>query len=168
MSDEGLLVNSLRDELRGLRSDVEDLRRRIPSALFSTYTPTLTATVTNPTLGAGAVQEGLWTRLGDIVIVHSAIIRFGTAGESAGAGFYKVSLPVAASPLPWATPIGLADVEEWGVGGATWACKIGAAPYNYISIIDTGAFSEVSATVPHAWGANDYIRVGSLAYRAAA
>lgn len=57
-----------------------------------TYTPTLTASITNPTLGTGAVQSGWWHRSGHF-ISGGGIIRFGTSGVNAGSGTYFVLLP---------------------------------------------------------------------------
>lgn len=60
-----------------------------------TYTPTLTASTTNPTLGSGAVQSGAYYRTGRMAEVWVRI-RFGTSGTAAGAGTYFVSLPISA------------------------------------------------------------------------
>lgn len=73
-----------------------------------TYTPALTATTTNPTLGTGAVQTGRWAMVGKCAVVRGSI-RFGTAGVNAGSGTYLIGLPVpvvsglgtAFAPLGW-------------------------------------------------------------------
>lgn len=57
------------------------------------FSPALTASTTNPTLGTGALQEGNWTRNGELCIGR-AYIQFGTAGVAAGSGTYFVSAPV--------------------------------------------------------------------------
>ena len=64
------------------------------AAAWTTYTPTLTAATTNPTLGAGAYATGRYTQVGRLVI-GKCKIQFGT-GYNAGSGAYWVSLPVTA------------------------------------------------------------------------
>lgn len=61
-------------------------------AAWTAWTPALTAATTNPTLGAGPVQEGRYTQLGKLVTAHGRIL-FGT-GSTNGAGAYRVSVPV--------------------------------------------------------------------------
>lgn len=60
---------------------------------WTAFTPTLTASTTNPTLGTGSTRAGSYCQLNELVI-YIAYIRFGTSGVSAGSGFYSVSLPV--------------------------------------------------------------------------
>jgi len=64
-----------------------------------TWTPTLTATVTNPTLGGSGVLEGHYIRHGRLLTVW-ARVRFQVSppGETApGEGVYIVSLPFAST-----------------------------------------------------------------------
>lgn len=68
---------------------------RVMGSPIQTYTPELTATTTNPTLGTGGVQLGWWTQANRIVAFWGRI-RFGTSGTNPGSGFYRVSLPTAA------------------------------------------------------------------------
>ena len=63
---------------------------------YVAYTPVLTASTTNPTLGTGGVATGSYCVIGDMVH-YIAYIKFGTSGWSAGSGEYYVSLPVSAS-----------------------------------------------------------------------
>lgn len=64
---------------------------------FSTvdWTPTLTASSTNPTMGSGSSAAGSYTggASGEYVEGHGRIL-FGTSGVNAGSGVYIVSLPV--------------------------------------------------------------------------
>ena len=64
----------------------------------ASWTPTLTATTTNPTLGTGSSVSGRLFRQGSMVTVW-ARIQFGTSGVAAGSGVYIINLPVAASTL---------------------------------------------------------------------
>lgn len=58
-----------------------------------TYTPTLTATVTPPTLGTGSVQTGRFCLNGKMCTCQFAI-SVGTTNFAAGSGEYRVSLPI--------------------------------------------------------------------------
>lgn len=69
-------------------------RRGGGGSAWTTYTPTLTGTESNPTLGSGATAQGRYWRVGRTVTVE-VIIKFGS-GMSKGGGFYEVSLPVTA------------------------------------------------------------------------
>jgi len=63
---------------------------------YLSYTPQLTASVTNPTLGTGGVATGSYCVI-DEMVHYIAYFKFGTSGYSAGNGIHYVSLPVAAS-----------------------------------------------------------------------
>jgi hypothetical protein len=59
---------------------------------WQTYTPTLTATTTNPTLGTGSVADGYYTVIDKVMIVQF-YIKFGSSGAAAGSGEYRISTP---------------------------------------------------------------------------
>lgn len=64
------------------------------------WTPTLGALTTTPTLGTGSSQLGSYTRIGDIVVA-TFYIKFGTSGVAAGSGGYFIgSLPWSISTYP--------------------------------------------------------------------
>ena len=63
---------------------------------WTSYTPVLTATTTNPTLGIGSSSVGNYARVQDY-IVYRFSVSFGTSGTNAGSGNYKISLPVTAN-----------------------------------------------------------------------
>jgi hypothetical protein len=63
---------------------------------FISYTPILTATTTNPTLGIGAITSGGYWRVNQLVIYRFAVI-FGSSGVVPGVGNYQISLPVTAA-----------------------------------------------------------------------
>ena len=88
---------------------------------LDTFTPTLTASGGNPTLGSGATQTGYYTRVGDRVD-FSLAVWVATSGYSAGTGTYEIALPVTASssvPFVYAASVSL---------GGTWA-----TPYTAIT-----------------------------------
>lgn len=67
---------------------------------WGTYTPTLTATTTNPNLGSGTTlaRTGYYTRVGRTI--HATVyVRAGDTGVSPGTGNYRISLPVAARTI---------------------------------------------------------------------
>jgi hypothetical protein len=90
-----------------------------------TYTPTLQATTTNPTLGTGAVAAGHWWRSGHW-IEGFARFEFGTS-MNAGSGTYYISVPF----QPDITLMGSS-----GTGGAAQRCAFGR-----VRDLDTGANS---------------------------
>lgn len=64
-------------------------------AVWETYTPTLTASTTNPNLGSTGTATGRYARVNKIVI-GNAQFTFNGAGIAAGLGFYFCSLPITA------------------------------------------------------------------------
>lgn len=137
----------------------------LPGA-WTPYTPALTASVTNPTLGSGSSAVGRYTQIGNLVVVHIDI-SFGTSGVGAGSGYYIVSVPVT----------GYDD----GVGFSA------VAPCGFLQDISTGARRLVSAfwdntnrnrfglttetgnvtnASPWTWAASDQLKL-SLFYEAA-
>lgn len=69
----------------------------IASEPWISYTPTLSADTTAPTLGTGAIAQGKYTKIGRTVF-GSMVFQFGT-GAAAGSGYYRIALPYA-SPTP--------------------------------------------------------------------
>jgi len=56
------------------------------------YTPVLTASTTNPSLGTGGSAVGGWQRVTGSLIWWWAVITFGTSPDP-GEGYYQVSVP---------------------------------------------------------------------------
>lgn len=61
-------------------------------AATSTFTPTLTGSVSNPTLGSGSQVLG-WHHVNGRKVDVWFFIKFGTSGVSAGSGIYYVTGP---------------------------------------------------------------------------
>lgn len=135
------------------------------SPTWTAYTPALTATTTNPTLGSGSTASGRYCQTGKLVVCQVWIV-FGSSGTNAGSGSYRVSLPVtAASPLRtggafpighgWTlqASLGLVTVEQ--VDTTKVEMRVGGAGPNVV----TDGF-------PAAWGANHEISL-SFTYEAA-
>ncbi len=80
------------DHHRALGVAVEAIETQIVGA-YTTYTPTLTGSTTNPTLGSGSSVSGFYKRLGRWVR-GKAVITFGSSGTAVGSGYYGLLLPV--------------------------------------------------------------------------
>lgn len=134
---------------------------------WETWTPTLTASTTNPTLGSGAVQAGRYQRIGNGMVAFSATIIFGTSGVAAGSGLYTISLPVA--PVGAGTFAGIQQVTgtiEDTSAGTRLSCSgwIQDGTTGIVRLIyggGTGAVTDsstncsVGSGTPWTWAASD-------------
>ena len=66
------------------------------TGVATSFVPQLTASTTDPTFGTGAILEGLYVRVFDVIFAWGRI-GFGT-GMTPGDGNYSLTLPVAAAP----------------------------------------------------------------------
>lgn len=133
---------------------------------WTTYTPTLTASTTNPTLGSGSTVFGSYSQVGKIVTVKFMFI-FGSSGTNAGSGTYRVSLPV--TPVGDSIPSGNIFIFDSSTSNAWTGCmgSIQSAGYmDQIWYASGGALASVSESNPMAWSASDQIR-GLITYEAA-
>ena len=146
-------------------TDVRDFGRAFADA-WTSYTPTLTASTTNPT---NWTQTGYYMRAGKLVICKFIL----TAGASftAGSGNYRVALPVNASTTgsievnPSSSMI--ADVSTGYLAVPTIIINnTSYLEWRYPATYPTGASTAVSNSTPFAWGSGDIIR-GALVYEAA-
>jgi hypothetical protein len=121
-----------------------------------TWTPTLTAVTTNPTLGSGGGQNGRFTLWGGKWCTIRGSIAFGSSGTNAGSGQYLVALPfTASSAVAGGVPFcGAGMVKSGGgVSSVTWFIASGAST---MAAFTTTGFN-VANNQPGAWGANDYL-----------
>lgn len=137
---------------------------------WQTYTPTLTASVTNPTLGTGSSVYGEYLQDGNWVHCRGTI-KFGTSGINAGSGGYLISLPTASvDARDQATSIqgGVVFVcagsttegfATFGTGGTTVNIR-------YVNAAFNGSLITVTNAAPGAWTANDKI-TWNISYRVA-
>lgn len=132
-------------------------------AVWETWTPALTASTTNPTLGTGSNVAGRYARINKTVY-GDAWILFGTSGVNPGNGFYFLSLPIAAQNV--VPPIGMG----WILDSSTSLLRHVVAQMDTTSRVglwleNTTNFS-VSHFNPWTWAATDQIRI-SFQYEAA-
>lgn len=134
---------------------------------FTTYTPTLTATVTNPTLGSGATSSGRYAQSGKLVFV-TVLILFGS-GMTAGSGTYQIALPVTAATaaVNQGVPLGFG----WLVGTSRIHTLIdfvdnSKLQMRYLTAFASGFGTLVSNANPWTW-ANTYHMDLHFAYEAA-
>ena len=132
-------------------------------AAWETWTPALTASTTNPTLGTGSTAAGRYGRINKTVFGNCRIF-FGTSGANAGSGFYFVSLPVTAQ--------GTGVVAG---SGYVYDASTGLVRHVSIAIDSTSRVAlylenqtnyAVSSTNPWTWAASDQIQF-SFEYEAA-
>ena len=63
---------------------------------WTTYTPTILGSITNPNLGATGTASGRYVRHGRRLVTAQMKLVFGGAGVGGGSGTYTLSLPIAA------------------------------------------------------------------------
>ena len=127
-------------------------------AVWASYTPALTGSVSDPTLGTGSSVVGRWMRLGDLGIVF-ARINFGTSGTAAGSGNYRISLPFTVGASQITIQGGLTILEDNSASDAFSAAGYGIAGQAYAQMYLAQATTTglVTHAVPFAWAANDII-----------
>lgn len=165
------------DHHRALGVAVEAIETQLVGA-YTTYTPTLTASTTSPTLGSGSTAVGYYKRIGRIVHGYCQIV-FGTSGVAAGSGYYGLLLPVV--PANRDQPIGIGycydnnDNNRFVVAAASVSTYFWAAADRKATIVNTNVAGEgigtgdnpVGAANPWAWEASDQILI-QFSYEAAA
>lgn len=135
---------------------------------WTAYTPVLTASTTNPTLGSGSVATGRYLKAGRDVR-GTFDITFGSSGVAAGSGTYRISVPTNIySSWPSRAPVGRAYVFDSSGSASGWFDLMSDYTHfriRYPSTWPTGTATEVGAAVPWTWAAGDIIR-GSFCYEA--
>jgi len=165
------------DHHRLLGEAIEAMQAELVGA-YDSYTPTVTAQTTSPTMGTGATATGRYKRLGHRV-VGDAVIVFGSSGVAAGSGIYGLLLPV--EPANRVQPVGIgycfdfSDQLRFMVASAAVSPAIWASSTSKAIIVVTNVAGEgfatgdnpVGAAVPWTWAEQDQI-VLSFDYEAAA
>ena len=136
--------------------------------IWTAFTPVLTASVTDPTLGTSPKQEGRFIRLRGGLVVYRFLIQFGTSGTNAGDGQYQISLPVPATSLTPSnvnTSMGSGVLFDWSESGHKELCtwQWGIATY-LIGVVDDAT---ISHNAPFNWTVDDRMS-GTVTYQAIA
>lgn len=135
---------------------------------WTSYTPALTASSVNPTLGTGSTASGAYIAAGKLIVV-SIQIKFGTSGTAAGTGTYRISLPVAAVTT---RPVLAGAAYLFDSSGTAMAAPVphiqSSTTLDFIYPVawPSGAFTTVGAALPWAWAASDELNV-SVVYQGA-
>lgn len=132
---------------------------------WTSFTPTLIASTTSPTLGSGSSATGRYTVIGNMCVVQIRIV-FGSSGTSAGSGTYSVwfaSAPaISGSELSLMT-IGQGELFESGVAAYNVLARADTSNNDRVTLrfqqSGSSASSPVTDAAPLAWGANDSINV---------
>jgi hypothetical protein len=137
---------------------------------WTSYTPVLTATTTNPTLGTGSSATGAYARIQNLIVYNFQIL-FGTSGVVAGVGDYRVSLPVTANATSAFYTITNGQTSFFdNSANVVYFANAWLGTTTTLSILYQTAFNSsmntVSATNPVIPAANDAIS-GLIIYRAA-
>ncbi len=126
-----------------------------PFGAWSAYTPALTASSSNPTLGSGSSATGRYQRVGRNVSFQ-AQISFGTSGTAAGSGTYRISVPVTVDSSFWGHTIGTAVLVDSGT--AIMRQVFVGADGTYVEMWSEAGSATTHAS-PFAWSTSDIMRV---------
>lgn len=142
--------------LKSLEQEVERLKTgERPKKAWTNYTPTWTATTTDPVLGNGTLN-GRYTKIGKTIIGDITLIMGSTT--TYGSGAWALGLPfTAASAGVWYS--GTWIIIDPGVANYQGALSI-RSDKNTIGVFVRDGYSNFfSATVPYTWGSGDYLTV---------
>ena len=164
--DLALAIEATVDSIDDRLDTAEATLAALPAGPTS-YTPALTASSVNPTLGSGGdfTQAGHWWRVGKMVYV-TIRLRFGSSGNTAGTGDYKVSLPTAASAtlaasgaLAGGAVVGSGVVRDNSAVSSSWTVTAQLETATTVLLV-ASSNGAVGAAVPWAWAASDGISLG--------
>jgi hypothetical protein len=125
-------------------------------AAWETWTPALTASTTNPTLGTGSTASGRYGRIQKTVF-GQLLIQFGTSGTAAGTGFYFVSLPVTAQAL--GPTVGSGYILDNSTSLLRHVVAVLDTTGRMALWLENTTSFAVGAGNPWAWAASDSIRI---------
>jgi hypothetical protein len=129
---------------------------------WTTYTPALTATTTNPTLGSGSTATGRYTVRGDTVEAE-CYLAFGS-GMNAGSGNYLVSLPVTANYFASYQKVGYGFAFDVSANvSSVFVAQINNTDTTKAMLVYHGG-DVMKNTAPFAWAQSDQINI-VLSYR---
>jgi hypothetical protein len=124
--------------------------------VVGTYTPTLTAVTTNPTLGTGGLASGRYTLWGGKWCTLRGSITFGTSGTNAGSGQYLIALPFQASSAIVGGVPATAGCVIRCAGSVAVTTAFASSGSTTMAMLTTGG-NNVASGAPGAWTINDYL-----------
>ena len=143
--------------------NVRDLGRAFADA-WTSYTPTLTASTTNPT---NWTQTGYYVRAGKLVIAKFTVQAGGSM--TAGSGTYRIALPANGNTTLGSQYLGTITLRDASSGNTFYAqAALADTAYvvlNYAATYGGGA-ANATNTAPWTWAASDTIS-GTIMYEAA-
>ena len=127
------------------------------------YTPALTASVVNPTLGTGNTAIGRYTRFGR-TIIGNARLQFGSGGgAAAGTGTYEISLPTGRdiqSPYDISAACGSGDILDISAADRHIVVpRLTTTSTTTVVLSYHGTTGVVTAAAPFTWAAGDTISI---------
>jgi hypothetical protein len=167
-------VNNLVSNLNALVTGVNTIdTTQIASSVgnfgaWTAYTPTLTASVTNPTLGITGTATGHYAQIGKTVIARWKIY-VGHTTSGPGSGAYYVALPVAASTGHVGLTVGNGygyDASSTSLSAFTAYCDNANRLAMLYNTTLNGAYTLVGAATPWSWAYTDYLEA-AIQYEAA-
>lgn len=133
---------------------------------WTSYTPTLTATTTNPTLGS-SVLEGYYKEIDDELYLVKICYVVTTGGAfNPGSGTYSFALPFAAAAAP-AFQFGVAYVGDAGTTHFAGVARVAASASAIATLVaaDSTGAKTVTHNAPITWATGDIIGVDMLVKR---
>jgi hypothetical protein len=120
--------------------------------LSTTWTATVTASTTNPTLGASGTNTGSYVIAGKMVVGRVHILWGGT-GHDKGSGVYFVAVPVTAVSVNG--PLGAGFT---GTAASAFTTFV-ATPYDFtkVQLVYTGAATLIGSDAPSAFDEGSFI-----------
>lgn len=119
---------------------------------WTSYTPTWTATTTNPAIGNGSIS-GRYIEQGKTITFYISVGMGGTT--TYGSGRWEFSLPKTAISYVYATPLGRATANDTGT--RAYGCDVWFSTTTKVALWrDAGATEAVvTPTTPHTWASTD-------------
>lgn len=147
---------------------INDRRTYSPSTSWIAYTPTLTASITNPTLGTGSTQTGHYCQNGKLVFVRFVITFGAGGGAAAGSGTYRINYPITAAANQGTRVAGTGYLFDNSANAAWFTLIYGnnTTTAQFLYQAGAGTYGIASAAAPMTWAAGDSID-GYFTYEAA-
>ena len=149
------------DILAGMPGWAEDIDSLVQSG---TYTPQLTASSSDPTLGVFGASSGTWVVLGNQVMTLWIDILFGQ-GSTSGSGGYRIALPegwvIQDQLLNSVTPLGSVRLrDDSATNEVVWEASTVTGDPNVIGVRNPAGFNAIQMqhNTPWTWANGDRIR----------